>query len=66
MLAYLMPFNALLIAVCLYYCIIIIIAHIFLAIDLCKCSLFSCFAFGLMTHSLFSSNNYSLNNVQCF
>ena len=46
MLAYLVLFSALFNAVCLYN------AYLFFAFDFCKCFLFSCFVFWLLTHSL--------------
>ena len=57
-LAYLMLFAALSNAVCLHNAS-------FLAIDFCKCFLFSCFYLGLLTHSLFVSY-INLHHAQCF
>ena len=59
MLAYLMLFTASFNAVCLYN------AYLFFAIDFCKFFLYSCFVFGLLTHSLFILS-IILHPVQCF
>ena len=59
MLAYIKLFTALVNAVCSYN------AYLFLAIDFYKWFLFSCFVFGLLSHSL-PISIIILHHVQCF